>query len=160
MSYHAPGQQELLYGINMDSIIRAKDLKNVKYRVGLLGINAVSATAPTIYTTDPASGLFYPTRAIFIVQAANTVTVPAQVSIGVTGSGYNDILANTTLTGLTAAGKYIVTALVTSVLAGIAVNTPIVAKFNVNATATSETIAIFLEGFYEDFGVQQVLPTQ
>lgn len=157
MSYHTIGAAETIYNLPLNQVLQSKDLKNSCYKVGLIGIDATAATTPTIYTTEAGAGLFYITDVIVIAQTITAHTSVASISVGITGAGYTDLLANTAQTGLTATGKYLITPVGETALAGVPASTAIVAKFNTNAVGTKETYGVFLLGFYEDFLSGQTL---
>lgn len=108
-------------------------------------VNAKSATTVTIGTTQSGAS-FYPTLFAAIVTAADTVTVPPQISVGTNSTAFTNILANTTFTGITAAGIYFPVPMILATSVGA--STAVTAKFNVNATATTLTLSLILFGFY------------
>lgn len=113
------------------------------------GINAKNTGTTTIYTTENGTRNFYPSRIRFICTAGTLITIVPTISIGTNASSYNNILAATSLTGLTSASNsisYNVDALVIPV---IAANTAIIANVTVGSTATTMTIEVHIFGDYE-----------
>lgn len=81
--------------------------KPVNYCVAeAVAVDFNSATAQTLYTPPSTSGrYFHPTKFVFRDPSLSLDT--ASYSVGSNSTSYNDLVANATHTGLTAAGKYI-----------------------------------------------------
>lgn len=113
------------------------------------GINAKNTGATIIGTTRSANGLFFPIFAIFHVATANTIITPATISLGTNSATYNNILAASAMTGLTAQDTMLQFPLGTAAIAPIAVSTGIYANITSGATATAMTMDITIFGFYK-----------
>lgn len=121
-----------------------------KYMYGMTGyyLNTFNAknTGNTIFFTTPSSGFrFFPTHIIMSVLFATSISSGASISIGTNGSSYNNILANTSFSGLTTANNYQVVQL-SGILNAIPVNTSGYLNVNTAAIGTSITMSCVIVG--------------
>lgn len=126
--------------------VRWDQAGSVRYYLG--SINAKNTGATTIFTTNNNGQIFYPSRIRIIVESANTITVPAIVSVGTVAGSYIDILPATTLTAL------VTTSLIQNyplsvAISSIAANTAIAINVATGATATTLTIGVEVFGDYK-----------
>lgn len=121
-----------------------KSIDKVRYTFG--GINAKTATNTQLFTTD-SGRKFMPTGIFVRCTAASGITVVATASFGTNGGGgYNDIVAATALTNLTAADTMFPVPLVLPII--IPGGTQVHINVTVAATGTSQTIEATVEGYY------------
>lgn len=111
------------------------------------GINAASTGSTLIGTTQNGTQAFHPLFVVFKMTAANTITIVPIVSVGTNASTYNNVIALTTLTGLTSVGAMLPTN-ITTVIGAIPANTAIFANIGTGATATTATLEVHLFGYY------------
>lgn len=111
-------------------------------------LDFTSATTTLIGTTDSTGRSFNVTAVRYVIATANTVTVPFQASVGITGAVYTDISANLPLTLLTAANTS-TEAPLQPVQPVIPTVTGIFVKVNVGATASAITGYVDVQGYYE-----------
>lgn len=108
------------------------------------GINAKTVANTNLYTV-PAGKTAIITEAVVRVTAANTITVPPTLGIGI-AAGEDDIFAATVLTGLDTTTKVYKFNAANTYVAGAATNI-IKLGIDVGATATTMTISIDLIGY-------------
>jgi len=121
-----------------------------KYMYGMTGyyLNTFNSKnlGNTIFFTTPSSGFrFFPTHIIMSVLFATAITAGASISIGTNGSSYNNIMANTSFIGLTAANNYQVVQL-SGVLNAISANTSAYLNVNTASVGTSITMSCVIVG--------------
>lgn len=119
----------------------------VVYKAASVNLKATGVT--TITTTESGRGRFVPTRVELVLVALSAITVPPQVSVGVS-AGYNTISALQTLTTLTTLNQEIGLTASTQVIT-VATSTAIGINVSVGATATTMTADVYLYGHYENF---------
>lgn len=109
-------------------------------------INLASTGSAIIYTPDLSDKVYIIRNIIVLCTAASGVVTPATISIGTNASSFNNILAATALTGLLTANSYFSARLGL----GLAISRTVPIQVNVTSaiTGTSQTAAIFLDGFY------------
>lgn len=145
------GNTESLYGIPTQLFVLRDDLKASRVSYRKSGIDTTSGGSATVALFKVDSGStrkFYPTAVHFIAENINTHTSVAHISVGITGTAYTDVVADTTCTGLTATGA-ILSVPLTAARNGIAGDAVVYAKMNTNAVGTTETYSIIVEGFYD-----------
>lgn len=113
----------------------------------LTNVNGKTTGAVTIDTVD-GSNRFYPTSVLFEVMAATLITVPPTVSVGSNSPSFNDIVAATSLTGLTALNKTVVMNLTAAAFTSVAAGGTLGINVTVGATATTCTLKVMVVGFY------------
>lgn len=126
----------------MAATFKSNDL--VRYSVS--GIDAKTTGTTTLFTTD-AGRVFVPTSVVVYCSAATAITVPASISIGTNGAAYDNMVAPSTLSALTAAGLFTVPVLTVGGTAATA-STAVVLNITTAATGTSQTIEVDVIGFY------------
>lgn len=110
------------------------------------GIDGKTVAATAIGTTENGTRRFYPTAAVFELTAVAVLIGVCTLSVGTNGASYNDLVAATAMTGLTAANGIL---RVSIALAGsVAPNTAVYVNITVGATATTYTLRAILEGYY------------
>lgn len=107
----------------------------------LLGTASINgkATGQTTLLTVPAGKRCIPTKMMLVMTSASNVTGVAQVSIGTAGAGYDQVIANTTLTNFDATGESwtdIVAEGLIAVTANPAATSTVSFSVNVAATTT------------------------
>lgn len=112
-------------------------------------INFKSTGATTIFTTDNGTERFYPMFLNIEMTAATLITIVGAISVGQNSASYNDILAISTLTGVTAANKMLVFNTSLAATSSIAANTDVKINVTTGFTATTATGKITLFGYYE-----------
>lgn len=115
----------------------------IKYSVS--SVNAKTTGSTKIITIPSGLGSFYPTSVRIVATAANTVIVPAIVQVGTNSSTYNNILAATTLTALTAVNLYQNYPLIVA-LTKVDAGTDIYVNVTTGATATTLTLTVSIIG--------------
>lgn len=116
-------------------------------KLSVTGVDGKSAATTTVGTTQ--AGLrFYPLYAVVNVSTADTIAVACALSIGTNGTDLNDVLAITTMTGLTAANTSLRTSLGLTALGSVAPSTAVKVKITTGATATTCTLDVHVFGFY------------
>lgn len=121
-----------------------------KYMYGMTGyyLNTFNAknTGSTIFFTTPSSGFrFFPTHIIMSVLFATSITTGASISIGTNSPNFNNILANTSFSGLTTANNYQITQL-SGVLNAIPAGTSGYLNVNTASIGTSITMSCVILG--------------
>lgn len=108
----------------------------------------LTQTGTTIIFTPSFSGgvFFYITDVFIECTSANGLNNAASISIGTNNPLYNNIIAITPLTGLTASNTFIRIPITLSVPVGR--DTDIFVNIVSAAIGTSQSATIFLEGFY------------
>lgn len=112
-------------------------------------IDGKAVAATKIGTTVNDGRKFIPMFAIFHVTAATAIVTPCTLSIGTNSSTYNNILAATALTGMTAIDLVMQLGMNAAASSVVAANTDIFANITVGATGTSISIDVTLLGFYK-----------
>jgi len=146
------GKSESIYGIPLDSFVTGADLKNQVIKVGFGGIDATTTQSTVLYTTEPGTALFHVQDLVVVAQLITAHTSVASISLGTNSTAFDSLLAITAQTGLTATGHKLTTVIPASTVSVIAASTAIYFKITTAAVGTVETYAIYLRGFYEDYG--------
>lgn len=128
------------------NIVAASD--PIIQRVNVITVDLKSAASTLLYTTLSNGLRFVPVKVVAEVTAADTIAVVASLSIGTNATSYNDILAISALTGLSAVNKIIEFSPLAAAISSIAGNTGIYVKVTTGATATTCTGRIHLFGLY------------
>ena len=116
-------------------------------KIVLKGVNVKNTGSTLIGTTENGSSRFYPLFAIIEIATASIITVVGAASIGTNSSSYNNILAITTLTGLTAVNNILNLNLAGVVSTSVAPNTDIYLKVTTGFIATTATADVHLLGY-------------
>lgn len=116
----------------------------VRYSVS--GIDAKTTGTTTLFTSD-AGRVFVPTSVTVYCDAATAITVAASISIGTNSTAYDNLVANSLLSGLTSAGKF-TTPIYTLGATAVTASTDVVLKVNTAATGTSQTFQVDIVGYY------------
>lgn len=105
-------------------------------------------TGSTVVFTPPFSGgVSYFLRSLFVeCTEATNIAVPASISMGTNSPNYDNILPISLLTGLTSAGLAI--RIPATLEVPVSKDTPIRINVTTAATGTSQTVDLFLDGFY------------
>lgn len=111
----------------------------------LLGVDAKTTGATTIFTTD-VGRRFRPLLTSFEMTAANTITVGATVSVGITASAYSDIISASVVG--TTANKMLPFPPAT-LIDSIAGGTDVKVNVSVAATGVSGTFRVDIFGYYD-----------
>jgi hypothetical protein len=111
-------------------------------------IDAKTTGATKIATTENGSQRFIPKTVIIELTAATAVTVVATLSVGTNSATYNNILAATALTGLSALNNIVMIHLPATAISSIAPNTDIYVNVTIGATATTANIRVDVDGYY------------
>lgn len=122
----------------------------VDARGSVSAIDGKATGATLVLTTEDAGQRFYPTSLRVTATAADTVAVPAAISIGTNSTDYNNVLAITTLTNLitTNLAVNIPLSLLAAITGSVAPATGIYVKVTTGATATTLTLRVDLRGEY------------
>ena len=123
-------------------------MHNFYHRHTKFSIDA-KTTGSTLLFTTKSNERFYPTSITMEVTAASVIVGVCTLSIGTNSATYNNILAATALTGMTAANKVVSMNLTSLVIDSIAASTGVYVNITVGATATTKTIKITIHGYYE-----------
>ena len=115
-------------------------------RYSVAGIDAKTTGNTTLFTTDPGR-VFVPIAVVAYCSAATAITVAATITIGTNSTAYDNLVASSILSGLTAAGLF-TTPVYTLGATPVAPGTDVVLKIGTAATGTSQTIEIDIIGFY------------
>lgn len=110
-------------------------------------VNMKATGATSLGVVPSGCNQFVPTAVTIVCMTADTVAVVAALSIGTNSASYNNILAISTLTGLTTANQCFTVPLV-AVATSPAAGTEIFVKVTTGATATTQTANIYVTGFY------------
>jgi hypothetical protein len=116
--------------------------------ISVTGVSATAIAATQIGTTENGTQSFHPLYVVFVMNAASSLTIAGAASVGTNSSTYNNVIAITTLTGLTTIGQMLPVPIVTAI-GKIAANTAIFVNVTTGATGTSGTIDIHVIGFYQ-----------
>lgn len=111
------------------------------------GIDAKTLATTLIGTTANNGKRFYPFHVVIDCTAANTVSVVGALSVGSNSASFNDIIAISTLTGLSGANLFLHVPL-TLIATSVAPNTGISVKVTTGAIATSQTMRVTVMGVY------------
>jgi hypothetical protein len=111
-------------------------------------MNFKNTGATLLMTTENGTRSFHVTGVTIQSVAASAITIAATMSIGTNSSFYNNIVASTLLTGLTAVSTDYPVSLITAIGA-IPANTGIYANVGTAATGTSQTGNIVILGYYQ-----------
>lgn len=118
-------------------------------RISKTGIDLKTTGAVTIFTTENGTQRFVPTAIIVEITAAVSITVGATISAGITAASYNDIMAATVLTGVTAVNNMLAfPALASAVVTSVPANTAFKINVTVAATGTSQSARVDVIGYY------------
>lgn len=115
-------------------------------RYSVAGIDAKTTGNTTLFTTDPGR-VFVPIAVVAYCSAATAITVAATITIGTNSTAYDNLVASSILSGLTAAGLF-TTPVYTLGATAVTPGTDVVLKIGTAATGTSQTIEIDIVGFY------------
>jgi hypothetical protein len=110
------------------------------YASGVVNVKNTGSTL--LFTTKPAN--FAPLQIFMYCIAANSITVPATVSIGTNSPNYNNIVPATLMTAETTGLYY--TFVPSNLMPLIPPSTQIFANVTIAATGTSQTISIGIQG--------------
>lgn len=113
----------------------------------ITGLNATATGSTLIGTTLGGSQSFHPLFVVFKMTNANTITLVPIVSVGTNSALYNNVLALTTLTGLTATGIMLPSNVVAAI-GSIPASTGIFVNVGTGATATTATLEVHVFGYY------------
>lgn len=115
--------------------------------ISVSSINGKTTGATTIFTTENGARAFHPLIIVIECTAASAITVPLSLSIGTNSATFNNIVAITAATGLTATATQFPIHLAVST-AVVPANTGVSLNITTAATGTSQTIAVHIVGFY------------
>lgn len=118
-------------------------------KMSVSGIDGKVLASTLLGTTENLGKNFRAHRLIVEITAANTIAIVPAISVGTNSTDYNNILAITTLTGLSAVNKIISVDLGLVAMDSVAPNTGIYLKVTTGATATTCTFRAALVGDYE-----------
>lgn len=127
--------------------VRANDYYRPLQDFSVSGINATSTGATLVGTTLGGSQTFHPLFVVFKMINANTIAVVPIVSVGTNSAIYNNVLALTTLTGLTSTGVMLPSNIVAAI-GSIPASTGIFVNIGTGATATTATLEVHVFGYY------------
>lgn len=117
-------------------------------RITKKAIDGAALASTLIGATRAGSGRFHPVFVTFEVSAANAILSVTSLSIGTNAAAYDDILAITALTGLSALNKILQASILTAI-SSIAASTDIYVKVTTIAVATECKMDVSLWGYYE-----------
>lgn len=127
-------------------VVRWEQMGSTRYYKGSVDGTAVAATK--IFTTNNQGQSFFPQFIRIITESANTVTIPAIITVGTNGASYNNILTTTTLTSLITTNLFINLPL-SLAIALIPANTDVYVNVTTGATAVGLTIGVQVFGDYK-----------
>lgn len=113
-----------------------------------IGLNAKTAGAVKIGTTENANRNFYVTEIILETTASSLITVPVVASIGTNGTSYNNISSAIVVGGLIANLLFTKTSVGGSAVPVIPPGTDVFINITIPAIGTSQTINVHVIGYY------------
>ncbi len=156
MSYPQRGKTGEVYGVQIDKYALTGDVKNTSYKVGYGGVDSTATQSTILYTTEAGTSLFHVQELIVVAQLITTHTSVASISLGTNSTAFDNLLAITAQTGLTATGHKLTTVIPATTVSVIAASTAIYFKVTTASVGAVETYAIYLRGYYEDYGTNYV----
>lgn len=107
-----------------------------------------STGATAIQTSENGTQRFMPLQVIIECTAASAIVGAATISVGTNASSYNNLLAATALTGVTAANNMLGFNLPLVATSSVAANTAINVNVTIAATGTSQVARVDILGYY------------
>lgn len=107
-----------------------------------------STGATAIQTSENGTQRFMPLQVIIECTAASAIVGAATISVGTNASSYNNLLAATALTGVTAANNMLGFNLPLVATSSVAANTAINVNVTLAATGTSQVARVDVLGYY------------
>lgn len=116
------------------------------------GIDAKTAAASAVFTTENGTRRFYPQWVLVEASAqSGSITSVMLLSVGTNSTAFDNIMAITTMTGVSAINTKLMTMLTATGLTSVAPNTAIDVKVTTAAigVGATQSFKIVLGGFYD-----------